>query len=142
MLQCPRPTCRKLREAARSTLVKGVAWTQLKCPCCMRSSSAAKWLCPCGVAWHSCTDHRSPGFACGAKPRFKKKTRSAAHADPLPHSAPKYLLVLFREHRFVAASRDTRERQCRERSIHALALFMMLVQISAHRTDLPLGFLL
>ena len=27
MLQCPRAVCQKLREAARSTLVKSVAWT-------------------------------------------------------------------------------------------------------------------
>ena len=45
----------------------------------MRSSSAAKWLCPCGVPWHSCNDHRGPGFTCGSKPRLRNapKARSS-----------------------------------------------------------------
>ena len=106
MLQCPRATCKKLREAARSTLVKGVAWTQLKCPCCMRSSSAAKWLCPCGIPWHSCKDNRGPSFACGAKPRFKKKTNPVAHADPLLHSAHSPPPVYCQGQLFASALRD------------------------------------
>ena len=83
MLQCPRAVCQKLREAARSTLVKGVAWTQLKCPCCLRSSSAAKWLCPCGIPWHICKDHRSPGFACGTRPRFRAKGKVRGNRRPI-----------------------------------------------------------
>ena len=75
MLQCPRPTCRLKREAAKATLVKGTAWTQLKCLNCMRSSSASKWLCPCGIPWHTCRDHRGPGFTCGSKPHFRKAPR-------------------------------------------------------------------
>ena len=76
-------SCKFLTDAARATLVKGTAWTRLKCPHCMRSCSAAKWLCPCGVSWHICKDHTGPGFVCGSKPRFKKAPKARAAKVPI-----------------------------------------------------------
>ena len=89
-LQCLRSICRIFKEAAKVTLVKGIAWNQLKCPSCMRSSTAAKWLCPCGLPWHQCKDHRRPWFSCGSKPLYRKapKPKSANKAAPAALGSP------------------------------------------------------
>ena len=78
LLRCPRSHCKQIKCAAKTTLIKGTSWCQLKCPHCKRSSSAAKWLCACNIPWHQCPEHRQNGFACGSKALYQKKTCPSA----------------------------------------------------------------
>ena len=71
---CPR--CDRIKSVAKITLYNRHKWRQIKCCNCCRIMSASKWLCECGLKWHECPKHRSPGFQCRSAERRTKPAAS------------------------------------------------------------------
>ena len=79
-LSCATTGCDFKHNCARRQLHVRHTWRPVHCKTCARHYSAARWLCTCGVPWHTCPIHRAEGFACGS-PRKPPKPK---HALPPP----------------------------------------------------------
>ena len=66
-LACPHSDCHTMKCAAKNTLWSSTRTCALKCKRCGKSTSAKRWLCPCGEPWYDCLQHRQAGFLCGTK---------------------------------------------------------------------------
>ena len=73
-LLCPR--C-GFAQVAKHGMLRGTVWKQPMCrqPRCRKPKKASRWLCGCGVPWHTCTMHRTIGFQLpGCKRTVKSPT--------------------------------------------------------------------
>jgi hypothetical protein len=83
-LTCIRSSAR--REARSTWLYRHGKPCTLKCKHCQCTSSARRWLCPCGTSWIACARHRQLGFLCRGGARVTAKAKgSDCSRPPAPH---------------------------------------------------------
>ena len=70
-------SCRKARKCHQVRLVKDARWTRIWCKCCKKVKISSTWLCPCDIAWYTCSKHRAAGFKC--KPKATPGTRPSTN---------------------------------------------------------------
>ncbi len=80
--------CKNARNVAQRNLVHKGRWANIACSFCCLSRKASKWLCECGIPWHTCIQHRREGFACAHKAsRFsigeQQRRKASRYDEPL-----------------------------------------------------------
>ena len=82
------PACLTPRPArAINMLIRGV-WNNVSCKHCLINRRSNTWLCPCGLAWHTCANHASTGFSCGRPIFYGPQNPPAKQADYGPLGSP------------------------------------------------------
>ncbi len=93
VLHCQR--CREERNFANTAPLRNGSWIALQCKLCKAAGKINRWLCVCGIQWHTCPAHAPVGF------RHRRRTtttakkhlarRTAAKLTPLGQpNAPTY----------------------------------------------------
>ena len=76
---CPR--CHTEKPVEHHRMLRGNAWTSIRCNKCKISLVAPKWLCTCKAPWHTCDAHAKYGHASGLGNNAKQRRITPADAS-------------------------------------------------------------
>jgi hypothetical protein len=68
---CPNSDCNKLQASNIASFQRKDLDIKVRCRFCLKHEAAKRWLCACGVMWHTCVNHSR--HYCGDDSALKRK---------------------------------------------------------------------